>query len=133
MTTVLPENSRMYGSASARMSAFSPAAATRASMLGALTVTCARHDVRRFSSMYACERSVVSTVASPCARCRSHSDLDLAARHVRGERGLVVRAGDAVAAHGDAVVGDVDPLGIDERAARAELREHPAPVRSRRR
>ena len=30
------------------------------------------HDVRRFSSMYACERSVVSTVASPCAWRRSH-------------------------------------------------------------
>ena len=25
------------------------------------------HDVRRFSSMYACDRSVVSTVAPPCA------------------------------------------------------------------
>ena len=40
-----------------------------------------------------------------------------------------MRARDAVAAHGDAVVRDVDLLGIDERAARAELREHPAPVR----
>ena len=29
-----------------------------------------RHEVRRFSSMYAWERSVVSTVASPWARCR---------------------------------------------------------------
>src|SRR5262249_22222238 len=29
------------------------------------------HDVRRFSSMYACDRSVVRTVASPCAWRRS--------------------------------------------------------------
>ena len=46
---------------------------------------------------------------------------------------VVVGARDAVAADGDPVVGDVDPFGVEERAARAELREHAAPVRDRRR
>ena len=59
MTTVLPENSRMYGSASARTCALSPD-------VGASAIVVA-HDVPMFSSMYACVRSVVSIVASPCA------------------------------------------------------------------
>ena len=81
MTTVRPENSRMYGSASARTIAFSPASSPsrkHGSLAPGRSACGSRaplrphaHEVRRFSSMYACERSVVRIVASPCARCRS--------------------------------------------------------------
>ena len=40
-----------------------------------------------------------------------------------------MRHATAVATHRDAVVGDVDPLRIEEGAARAELRQHASPVR----
>ena len=114
----------MYGSASARMCAFSPASFDPRREVARPS----RHDVRRFSSMYACDRSVVSTVASPCASRRSQRISMSCSASARGDRGFVVRARDAVAAHGDAVVRDVDRLGIEVRAARAELGEDAAPV-----
>ncbi len=58
-------------------------------------------------------------------------DLDLARGHDRTERvgdGGIPRL-HAVVAHHDAAVGDRHPLGVELRAAGAELREHPAPVR----
>ena len=64
-----------------------------------------------FSSTYAWVRSVKSIVASPLPVVQVARDLDLALLHALRHRGGVVRGGDAVAAHGDAVVGDVDRSG----------------------
>jgi len=56
-------------------------------------------------------------------------DLKVALLHRLVERGLVMERGDAVAADRHAVVRDVDALRVEPGTARAELGEHPAPVR----
>ena len=97
----------MYGSASARIVRLLARVLDACVAVVGRVTTCAV-----FSSMYAWDRSVESTVASPCAeragrrrsRCRARPS-------TRASAVVVVRARDAVAAHGDAVVRDVDPLG----------------------
>ena len=108
----------MYGSASARTAGLSGGV---------------HQLVPMFSSTYACVRSVKRIAASPRPTLRSHTISMLRCGHRRLQRGLVVQRGDAVATDRDAVVRDVDALGVDEGAARAELREHSTPVRILRR
>ena len=111
-------NSRMYGSASARIDCLLE------DRRGA------DHDVPMFSSTYAWVRSVNSMVASPLPWCRSQAIVEVALLHRRRHRVGVVRGGDAVAAHDDAVrTTIVDVLGVEHRAAHAELGEHATPVR----
>src|SRR4051812_36303733 len=105
MTTVRPVNSRMYGSASARITAFSPAISIRASwmLMAASRGPAVLVDVGVGKVSGEHDRFAVRDV-------QVTKDLDLAARQLRGERGFVVRTRDAVTTGRDAVVRDVDAL-----------------------
>ena len=86
------------------------------------------HEVPMFSSTYAWVRSVKCTTAVPDPARRSQSISMSRCCISCASASASCAARDAVAAHDDALVRDVDALGIEPRAARAELRQHPAPV-----
>ena len=100
----------------------------RGLLLDARIVEVDHQDVPMFSSTYAWVRSVKSTVASDVAVVEIGDDVDVARFHGGGDRGFVVRVRDAAHAHDVAVVRDVDLLGVEHRAAHAELADDPTPV-----
>ena len=87
-------------------------------------------DVPMFSSTYAWVRSVNSIVASPLPSCRSQVIVDVALRPSTAATAVVVvRRGDAVATHGDAVVGDRRPARDRTPRRSRRARRGPGPSR----
>ena len=129
MTTVVPENSWMYGSASASTRGLHHcftrcAGIPRPRPLAPLVTTCPCS--RRRSAWV---RSVKVTVASPVPACRSQSIAISLRQHQLRQRGSSCGAAMPSRHTCTPWYDDVDALGVEARAARTELGEHAPPVR----